>query len=356
MQVVEIERPGGPEVLRIVERPMPKPGAGEVLIRVAAAGVNRPDVQQRRGLYPPPPGASDIPGLDVAGVVHETGPGVGELPAGTPVCALVNGGGYAEFCVVSALQCMPIPRGLSFIEATSLPEVFFTAWNNLVWLAGLKRGETLLIHGGTSGVGMAGIQIASQLCGATVFATAGSPEKRAICIDTGAAAAFDYKGAWDTEIRNLTAGEGVDVILDGQAGPATQRQLDLLKGDGRLIFIASHQGVTAEVNVREIVRRRLTITGSTLRPRNSGYKGRLAKELVKRVWPLLEDGRIKTHIHEALPFQQVRQAHAILDGNRQIGKVVLAVDSELAAKVPAPGNGSKFHPDGNGGPVRAERR
>lgn len=337
MRVVEIERPGGPEVLRITDRPMPRPGAGGVLIRVAAAGVNRPDIQQRRGLYPPPPGASDIPGLDVAGVVHETGPGVEGLPAGTPVCALVNGGGYAEFCVVPAIQCMPVPRGLSFVEAASLPEVFFTAWNNLVWLAGLKSGETLLVHGGTSGVGMAGVQIATQLCGATVLATAGSAVKRAICVETGATTAFDYKGDWDDEIRNLTQGEGVDVILDGQAGPATQRQLDLLKNDGRLVFIASHQGITAEVNVREIVRRRLTITGSTLRPRPSSYKGRLAKELVERVWPLLEDGRISTRIHEALPFHDVRQAHAILDGNRQIGKVVLVVDAELGAKVPAAG-------------------
>lgn len=337
MRVVEIERPGGPEVLRIADRPMPRPAAGEVLIRVAAAGINRPDVQQRRGLYPPPPGASDIPGLDVAGVVHETGPGFEGLPAGTPVCALVNGGGYAEFCVVPAVQCMPVPRGLSFVEAASLPEVFFTAWNNLVWLAGLKSGETLLVHGGTSGVGMAGVQIATQLCGATVLATAGSAEKRAICVETGATAAFDYKGDWDDEIRELTQGEGVDVILDGQAGPATQRQLDLLKNDGRLVFIASHQGITAEVNVREIVRRRLTITGSTLRPRPSSYKGRLAKELVERVWPLLEDGRISTRIHEALPFHDVRQAHAILDGNRQIGKVVLVVDAELGAKVPAAG-------------------
>jgi putative PIG3 family NAD(P)H quinone oxidoreductase len=338
VRVVEIEKPGGPEVLRIVERPLPRPGAGEVLIRVAAAGVNRPDVQQRRGLYPPPPGASEIPGLDVAGVVHEVGPGVEALETGMPVCALVNGGGYAEFCAVPAVQCMPVPRGLSFVEAASLPEVFFTAWNNIVWLAGLKSGETLLVHGGTSGVGLAAIQIAGQLCDAKVYATAGSAEKRAICVAAGAAAAFDYKGGWDDEIRAVTGGEGVDVILDGQAGPATQRQLDLLKFDGRLVLIASHQGATAVVNLRQIVRRRLTLTGSTLRPRPADYKGRLARELVAKVWPLLEDGRIATRIHKALPFEEVRRAHAILDANEQIGKVVLVVDPRFAAVVPGPGD------------------
>lgn len=337
MQVVEIERPGGPEVLRLVERPRQVPGPGEVLIRVVAAGVNRPDIQQRRGLYPPPAGASDIPGLDVAGIVQEIGPGVEALATGIPVCALANGGGYAEYCVVPAVQCMPVPRGLSFVEAASLPEVYMTAWNNLVWLARLRPGETLLIQGGTSGVGLAGIQIASQLCGVKVFATAGTEEKRAVCLATGATAAFDYKGAWDDEIRQLTAGQGVDVILDGQAGPATQRQLDLLDFDGRLVLIASHQGPTGEVDLRQLVRRRLTLTGSTLRPRPPAYKGKLARELVDRVWPLLSNGRMTTRIHQALPFSEVQQAHAILDENRQIGKVVLIVDPALGATVPIAG-------------------
>ena len=343
MRVVEIARPGGPEVLRIVEREVPRPGAGEVLVRIAAAGVNRPDIQQRRGLYPPPPGTTDIPGLDIAGIVHAAGPGVDDLAAGpgvddlavgAVVCALVNGGGYADFCVVPAVQCMPVPRGLSFVEAASLPEVFFTAWNNIVWLGRLGRGETLLVHGGTSGVGMAGIQIARQLFGARVLATAGGEEKRAVCLNAGAEAAFDYRGDWDVEIRYHLSGSGVDVILDGQAGPDTQRQLDLLNPDGRLVFIASHQGEFAEVNMRQLVRRRLTVTGSTLRPRAPDYKGRLARELVKRVWPLLEDGRIATRIHAALPFEQVQAAHAILDDNRQIGKVVLIVDPALGASVP----------------------
>ena len=336
MRVIEIARPGGPEVLRLVERAMPTPGAGEVLIRVAAAGVNRPDIQQRRGLYPPPPGTTDIPGLDVAGIVHAAGPGVQDLAVGAAVCALANGGGYADYCIVPAVQCMPVPRGLSFAEAASLPEVFFTAWNNIVWLAGLRPGETLLVHGGTSGVGMAAIQIARQLFSARVLATAGSEEKRAVCLDAGAEATFDYRGDWDVQIRDHLSGSGVDIILDGQAGPATQRQLDLLNEDGRLVFIASHQGEFAEVNMRQIVRRRLTITGSTLRPRPSDYKGRLARELVERVWPLLEDGRIATRVHAALPFEQVQAAHAILDDNRQIGKVVLIVDAELGAGVPHP--------------------
>lgn len=336
MKVVEIERPGGPEVLRIVERQRPRTGPGEVLIRVVAAGVNRPDVQQRRGLYPPPPGAPDIPGLDAAGFVEEVGAGVKTLRVGAPVCALVNGGGYAQYCLAPAVQCMPIPRGLNFIEGASLPEVFFTAWNNLIWLAHLADGETLLIQGGASGVGMAGIQIARHLRQATVFATAGSPEKRDVCLSVGAKVAVDYRGAWDDEIRKHTGGAGVDVILDGQAGPKTQRQLDLLKMDGRLVFIASHEGETAEVNVRSLVRRRLTIAGSTLRPRPADYKGRLARELVAQVWPLIEDGRIKTHIHQAVEFHQVKDAHAILDENRQIGKVVLVLDPAIATTVPGP--------------------
>jgi len=334
MRVVEIARPGGPEVLRFAERDRPVPAAGEVLVRVVAAGVNRPDVQQRRGLYPPPPDTTDIPGLDIAGLVEAVGEGVDELRIGSAVCALANGGGYADFCVVPALQCMPVPRGLSFAQAASLPEVFFTAWNNIAWLGRLGLGETLLVHGGTSGVGVAAIQIARQILGARVLATAGSAEKRAVCLEIGAEAAFDYKGAWDDEIRRHLDGAGVDVILDGQAGPATQRQLDILNSDGRLVFIASHQGEFAEVNMRQVVRRRLTITGSTLRPRDAVYKGRLAGELVKQVWPLLEDGRIVTRIHAILPFEKVREAHMILDANRQIGKVVMAVDAAMAGGVP----------------------
>lgn len=326
MRAIEIERPGGPEVLRMIDMPRPQAKAGEVVIRVFAAGVNRPDIQQRRGLYPPPPEASPLPGLDVAGIVEEVGPDVSSVKAGDSVCALVNGGGYAEFCSVPALQCMPIPNGLTYAEAASLPEVFFTAWNNIIWLGRLAQGEALLIQGGTSGVGLAGIQIARQLRDATVIATAGTAQKRQVCLEAGAHYAIDYRGDWESDVRRATGGEGVDVVLDAQAGEYTQKQLDLLKSDGRLVFIASHLGETAEVNIRAIVRRRLTLTGSTLRPRPASYKGAIASDLVRHVWPLIERGRIKTRIHALFRWEQVRDAHALLDQNEQIGKVVLLVD------------------------------
>jgi NADPH2:quinone reductase len=334
MRAIEIERPGGPEVLRVIEIPRPRPKAGEVVIRVFAAGVNRPDIQQRRGLYPPPPGASPLPGLDVAGIIEEVGEGVGSLKAGDPVCALVNGGGYAEFCSVPALQCMPIPRGLTFAQGASLPEVFFTAWNNIIWLGRLAHGESLLIQGGTSGVGLAGIQIARQLRDATVIATAGTERKRQVCLEAGAHFAINYRGDWEGDVQRATSGEGVDVVLDAQAGGYTQKQLDLLKPGGRLVFIASHLGETAEVNIRAIVRRRLMLTGSTLRPRPASYKGAIASELVQQVWPLIEAGRIVTRIHSLFPWKQVREAHELLDRNEQIGKVVLLVDQEAAQTIP----------------------
>lgn len=334
MRVVEIRGAGGPEVLHFAEQPKPEAKPHDVVIRVIAASVNRPDIQQRRGLYPPPPNASPLPGLDVAGIVDAVGEGVTNLAVGDAVCALVNGGGYAEYCAVPAVQCMPIPKGLTFVEAASLPEAFFTAWNNVMWGGRLAEGETLLLQGGTSGVGMAAIQMARQLRNARVFATAGSDEKRQICVDFGAEAAVDYRGDWDSEIRKLTDDAGVDVILDAQAGPYTQKQLDLLKYDGRLVFIASHQGEFAEVNIRNIVRRRLSLSGSTIRPQPPEYKGKLARILVKEVWPLIAAGKITTRIHAVLAFDAVRQAHAILDSNEQIGKVVLAVDTELAETVP----------------------
>jgi len=334
MRAIEIGRPGGPEMLRMIDIPRPRPRAGEVVIRVFAAGVNRPDIQQRRGLYPPPPDASPLPGLDVAGIIEEVGEGVGNTKAGDCVCALVNGGGYAEFCSVPVVQCMPIPRGLTFAEAASLPEAFFTAWNNIIWLGRLAHGETLLIQGGTSGVGLAGIQIARLLRDATVLATAGTAQKRQVCLETGAHYAIDYHGDWEGDVSHATGGEGVDVVLDAQAGGTTQKQLDLLKPDGRLVFIASHLGETAQVNIRAIVRRRLTLTGSTLRPRPASYKGAIASELVRHVWPLIEEGRIVTRIHALFPWEQVREAHGLLDRNEQIGKVVLLVDPERARSVP----------------------
>ena len=327
MKVIQISQYGGPESLRLAERPIPEIGPTDVLVRVFAAGVNRPDVQQRKGLYPPPPGASDIPGLDIAGIVEAVGVEVAWPAPGDSVCALVSGGGYGEFCATPAAQCMPIPRGLGFVEAASLPEVFFTAWNNVMWLGALAQGETLLVQGGTSGVGMAAIQLAKQLRGARVFATAGAQEKCRVCREIGADEAINYRaGDWDQTVRSLAGEGGVDVILDGQAGDYTAREMALLGPGGRLVLIASHRGTKAEIDLRDIVRRRLTLTGSVIRSRSSEYKGRLAAELVREVWPLIADGRIKTRIHAVLPLAAAAAAHAILDANQQIGKVVLVVD------------------------------
>ncbi len=337
MKVVEVTRPGGPEVLALRDRERPKVAAGEVLIRVAAAGVNRPDVQQRRGLYPPPPGACDILGLDVAGVVEDVGEGVAWPGLGERVCALVNGGGYAEFCAVPAVQCMPLPDGFGFVQAAALPEALFTAWNNVIWLGRLAEGETLLVQGGASGVGMAAIQMARLLRRARVLATVGTEEKARICRDIGAEATVNYRAAdWPKQVRALAADRGVDVILDGQAGPYTQQELDLLAPDGRLVLIASHLGARAEVNVRDIVRRRLTLTGSTLRPRTPEYKGRIARELVAQVWPLLSRGTFKINICATFPIEEVARAHAILDANEQVGKVVLVVAADMCGAAAAP--------------------
>jgi NADPH2:quinone reductase len=325
MQAIEITRPGGPEVLAFCDRPLPTLGPGDVLIRVRAAGVNRPDIQQRRGLYPPPPGATDLPGLDVSGVVEAVGAEVDWPKVGDAVCALANGGGYAEFCAVPALQCMPLPKGFSFAQAAALPEVFFTAWNNVVWLGRLADGETLLVQGGTSGVGMAAIQIAKHLRGARVIATAGTPEKRAVCVEIGADLAVDYRADWVGEIEAAIGKEKIDVVLDAQAGPYTEKQLQLLAPDGRVVLIASHLGQMAEVNVRNIVRRRLTLTGSTLRPRDAAYKGRIAAKLVEKVWPLLESGAIRSHVCASFDWRDVRDAHALMDAGDQVGKVVLTM-------------------------------
>lgn len=330
MRSVHVTQPGGPEVLAIVDVAVPALQSGDVLIRVAAAGVNRPDIQQRRGLYPPPPNASPVLGLDVAGVVEAVADGVEWPRVGDRVCALVNGGGYAEFCAVPAVQCMPLPHGFGFVEAAALPEAFFTGWNSMIWLGRLADGETLLVQGGTSGVGMAAIQIARHLRHATVIATAGSDEKCRICRDIGATAAIDYKTQdWAAEVLAVTGGRGVDVVLDGQAGPYTEKELSVLAEDGRVVLLASHLGATAEVNVRNIVRRRLTLTGATLRPRPPAYKGRIARELVEQVWPLLEQGLISVHVCGTFALADVAQAHAVLDRNEQIGKVVLVVDDAL---------------------------
>jgi putative PIG3 family NAD(P)H quinone oxidoreductase len=334
MRVIEIRGRGGPEVLALAQRPVPICGAGEVLVRVAAAGVNRPDVQQRKGLYPPPAGVTDIPGLDVAGVVEAVAPDVAWPRPGDAVCALAAGGGYAEFCLVPAPQCMPIPRGFSFAQAATLPEVFFTAWNNVFWLGRIAEGETLLVQGGTSGVGMAAMQMARQLRGATVIATSSSAAKRAVCLEYGAHHVVDYREAdWPEQVRALAGGAGVDVILDGQGGDYTPLEMALLAPDGRLVLIASHRAPVAEISTRDIYIRRLTLTGSTLRARPPAYKGRIARELVEQVWPLLEAGRIRTHICGTHRLEDAAAAQAVLDANAQIGKLVLTV-SELAERVP----------------------
>jgi NADPH2:quinone reductase len=326
MRVIEIERPGGPEVLRLAERPKPELGAGEVLVRVLAAGVNRPDVTQRIGQYPPPPGASDLPGLDIAGVVEAVADGVAWPRPGDPVCALVTGGGYAEYCKAPALQCLPLPKGFSFAEAAALPEVLFTTWNSMVWLGRLAEGESVVIQGGTSGVGLAAIQIAKQLYGATVFTTSGNAEKLAVCRSYGADHALSYKGEWDREILDLTRGEGVDLILDSQAGSYTDRQLRMLAFDGRLVLLATHQALESTINCRNIVRRRLTLAGATIRPRPPAYKGRIAEALRARVWPLLESGAMRIPIYRSFALTEAQDAHRVMDANQQIGKVMLLVD------------------------------
>lgn len=335
MQAVRITKPGGPEMLSLQDEPRPEPQAGEVLVRVAAAGVNRPDIQQRRGLYPPPPGASEIPGLNIAGVVESASPDLAWPRVGDAVCALVTGGGYAQYCRVPVQQCMPIPYGYDFARAAALPEVLFTSWNNVILLARLSEGESILVQGGTSGVGMATIQIAKLLRRAQIFATAGSEQKCQICRELGAEIALDYGSDWVQPLLEATGNRGVDVILDAQAGPYTDRELQLLAFDGRLALIASHLGERADINVRQIVRRRLTLTGSTIRPRSPEYKGQIAQALVRQVWPLLEDGRMRLDVCATFPLAEVARAHAMLDANQQIGKVVLSVDPELAGVIPS---------------------
>ena len=325
MRAIEITQPGGPDVLRITDRPMPVPGAGEVLVKVAAAGVNRPDLLQRKGAYAPPPGASDIPGLEIAGVVAACGEGVLGLVVGDTVCALVAGGGYAEYCVVPEPQCLPVPRGLTMIEAASLPETFFTVWSNVFQRGRLMAGEILLVQGGSSGIGVAAIQIARAL-GSRVLATAGSPEKCAACESLGAERAINYKTEDFVEVvRTVTDGRGVDVILDMVGGEYVPRELAALAEEGRLVMIATMGGTKAEVELRLVMSRRLTITGSTLRPRSVAFKGAVARELREKVWPLLEAGTVKPVVHGTFPFERASEAHAALEVGNHIGKIVLTV-------------------------------
>jgi NADPH2:quinone reductase len=326
MRAVKITAYGAPEVLCMGERPDPVAGAGEVLIRVKASGINRPDVLQRTGNYPVPPGASDIPGLEVAGEIV-AGDAAAMLAAGFKlgdrVCALVAGGGYAELCTAPVGQCLPVPVGLSDIEAASLPETFFTVWSNVFDRARLQAGETVLIQGGTSGIGVTAIQMAKAL-GATVIATAGSDEKCAACIALGADHAINYKTAdFSVEARKLTDGKGVNVILDMVAGAYVAREVECLAEDGRLVIIAVQGGVKAEFNAGMVLRKRLLITGSTLRPRPLAFKTAIAEALRAKVWPLLESAAIKPVIYQVFAAEDAAKAHTLMESNQHVGKIVL---------------------------------
>jgi NADPH2:quinone reductase len=326
MRAIEISQPGRPEVLQLVDRPDPVPGDGEVLIRVRASGVNRPDVLQRKGVYPPPPGASDLPGLEVAGEI--VGGDAQALAAagfsiGDRVCALVSGGGYAELCVVPAGQCLPVPAGFSDVEAASLPETFFTVWSNVFERGRLQPGETLLVQGGSSGIGVTAIQLAKAL-GSTVIVTAGDDAKCASCLQLGADHAVNYKAEDFAEaVQRLTAGKGADVILDMVAGPYVARELTCLADDGRLVIIAVQGGVKSEVDAGAVLRRRLTITGSTLRPRPVAFKAAIAAALRQKAWPLLESGRVRPVIHQVFAAADAAQAHALMESGAHVGKIVL---------------------------------
>ncbi len=330
MTAIEIREAGGPEVLVPARRPVPQPGEGEVLIRVAAAGVNRPDCLQRQGSYPPPPGASDIPGLEVAGEVVAVGPGSGKGGVSAPtvgerVCALVTGGGYAEYCLAPAPQCLPVPKSYSLEQAACLPETFFTVWVNVFQRSGLKAGESFLVHGGTSGIGTTAIQLAKAF-GCTVFATAGSSEKVKACKDLGADLAINYKEEDFVEaVKEATGGKGVDVILDMVGGDYIPRNIKVLAEDGRLSFIAFLGGPKSEVNFAAVMMKRLTITGSTLRARPVAVKAALAADLKAKVWPLLEAGKVAPVMAASFPLAEAAKAHALMESSGHIGKIVLTI-------------------------------
>lgn len=325
MIVIEIARPGGPEVLVPVERSIPQPGPGEVLIEVEAAGVNRPDIMQRQGKYPPPPGASDIPGLEVAGTVVESGSGARWQP-GDRVCALVAGGGYAEYCVAPSPQCLPIPAGMDAVQAAAIPETFFTVWTNLFQRGGLTSGERVLVHGGTSGIGSTAIQLARAF-GATAYATAGTDGKCAACLTLGATDAINYRTRDFVEaIGAITGGEGVDVVLDIIGGDYFPKNLACLRLHGRLVQVGLIGGSRSEIDLRKVLNHRLTITGSTLRPRTVAEKGAIARELEEKVWPLLEHGRVSPAVHATFPLRDAAEAHRLLESGDVVGKVVLRTE------------------------------
>ena len=323
MRVIEISRPGGPDVLVEGERARPSPASGEVLVKVAAAGVNRPDVMQRMGHYPPPTGVTDIPGLEVAGIIEALGHGVADWRVGDRVTALVAGGGYAEYCVAPAPQCLPIPANVDVVHAAAIPETFFTVWTNVFERGRLQAGESILIHGGSSGIGTTAIQLARAF-GARVFATAGSPEKCAACERLGAERAINYRDAdFVAAIKDATRGKGVDVILDMVGGDYFARNMDALALDGRLVSIAVLNGVKATINILTMMQRRLTLTGSTLRARPIAEKGAIAAALRRHVWPLLESGAVLPVIHATFPLRDAAAAHRMLESGAHIGKLVL---------------------------------
>ena len=323
MRAVEITQPGGPEVLKVGARPVPQPKPGEVLIKVAAAGVNRPDTMQRAGNYPVPPGASDIPGLELAGSVVALGEGVRDWRVGDMATALVQGGGYAEYCTAPAPQCLPIPKGMTAVEAASLPETFFTVWSNVFDRAALKPGESFLVQGGSSGIGVTAIQMVKAF-GNTVYATAGSAEKCEACVKLGAERAINYKTEdFSAVIKEATGGKGVNVILDMVGGDYVDRELKCLADDGRIVIIAFLGGSKATLYLNDILRRRLTVTGSALRPRSIEFKGAIAGNLREKVWPLIETGKVKAIIHKTFPLADAAKAHALMESSAHIGKIVL---------------------------------
>ena len=325
MKAIEISKPGSPDVLVEVDRPTPSPAAGEILVKVAAAGVNRPDVMQRLGHYPPPSGITDIPGLEIAGVIEQLGEGVDGWRVGDRVTALVAGGGYAEFCVAPAPQCLPIPANIDFVHAAAIPETFFTVWTNVFERGRLKAGESILVHGGSSGIGTTAIQLARAF-GSRVFATAGSAEKCAACERLGAERAINYRDAdFVAVVKEATGGRGVDVVLDMVGGDYFPRNMDALAMDGRLVSIAVLNGVKATINILTMMQRRLTLTGSTLRTRPIAEKGAIAAALRQHVWPLLEAGTVSPKIHATFALREAAEAHRVMESGAHIGKLVLVV-------------------------------
>src|SRR5262245_27530221 len=325
MKVVDVTQPGGPEVLVLGERPTPVPGAGEVLIKVAAAGVNRPDVMQRQGKYPPPPGASDVIGLEVAGTITHVGPDAQDWRVGDAVCALVAGGGYAEYCLAPAPQCLPIPTGMDPVKAAAILETFFPVWTNVFERGRLAGGESILIHGGSSGIGTTAIQLAKAF-GARVFATAGSDEKCRACEALGAERCINYRDAdFAEELKAITNGRGVDVVVDMVGAEYFARNVATLAVDGRLVAIATLRGAKAEINIPAIMQRRLTITGSTLRPRSVTEKGAIASALRRHVWPLLDAGTVAPIVHATFPLADAAGAHRLMESSTHVGKIVLVV-------------------------------